>query len=172
MAEICKRSRAFLGTFLLENNITESQEDPMKSPELFNDNKVQTIHQNTALIAKYFECLQTGDFQTLGSLFADDVVWHQPGQGSLSKTYHGKEQLFALFGNFMKISEGSFKIDGVQSLMANDDLVTATLQFSAKKSSGSQIQMNGVDVMKVNDGKIQEVHLFSADQKAEDEFWG
>ena len=31
--------------------------------------------------------------------------------------------------------------------------------------------MNGVDVMKIEDGKIKEVFLFSEDQEAEDQFW-
>ena len=31
--------------------------------------------------------------------------------------------------------------------------------------------MNGVDVMRVRDGQIAEVWLFSADQPSEDAFW-
>jgi ketosteroid isomerase-like protein len=108
--------------------------------------------------------------ETLGQLFADDVIWHQPGQGELSKTYHGKQDLFALFGQFMTISQGSFKIDEVQSIMVNGELVTATLHFSASKP-GKSISMDGVDLMKVQNGKITEVWLFSGDQEAEDAFW-
>ncbi len=53
---------------------------------------------NIQLVTKYFDSLSKGDLKTLGSLFAEDVVWHQPGNGSLSKTYHGKQELFPLFG--------------------------------------------------------------------------
>lgn len=126
---------------------------------------------NINTVQKYFDCLQKGDLETLGSLFADDIIWHQPGQGQLSKTYHGKQELFGLFGHFMQISEGSFKIDSVQKLMVNENLVSATLHFSAKKSNGQSISMDGVDLMKVENGKIIEVWLFSADQEAEDAFW-
>ena len=31
--------------------------------------------------------------------------------------------------------------------------------------------MNGVDLMRVQDGQIKEVFLFSNDQKSEDAFW-
>lgn len=127
---------------------------------------------NIQTVTTYFESLAKGDLETLGSLFADDVIWHQPGKGALSKSYFGKQELFPLFGKFMEISEGTFKIDKVESIMANGDLVTATLQFSAKKSNGQSISMAGVDVMKINNGQIKEVYLFSDDQKAEDEFWG
>lgn len=127
---------------------------------------------NVQIVQKYFDSLAKGDLATLGSLFADDVIWHQPGNGSLSKTYFGKQELFPLFGKFMEISEGTFKIDAVKSIMANGDFVSAILQFSAKKSNGRGISMGGMDLMKIEQGQIKEVHLFSGDQKAEDEFWG
>lgn len=126
---------------------------------------------NITLVQKYFDSLAAGDLETLGSLFADDVVWHQPGEGLLSKTYHGKAELFPLFGKFMEISQGTFRIDHVDSIMANGDLVAATLHFSARKSTGESISMDGVDLMRIEGGKIKEVSLFSADQLAEDTFW-
>lgn len=129
-------------------------------------------NNNIQLVQKYFDSLAKGDLATLGSLFADDIIWHQPGQGSLSKTYFGKQELFPLFGQFMEISQGSFKIDSVESIMANNDLVIATLHFSAKKSTGQSISMAGVDMMRIENGLIKEVYLFSSDQKAEDNFWG
>jgi uncharacterized protein len=113
---------------------------------------------NVAVVQTYFQSLAT-------------VIWHQPGNGALSGTYKGKDAVFGLFGRFMEISAGSFKIDSVQSIMANSDLVCATLHFSAAKKSGAKISMDGVDVMKIKDGKIQEVFLFSSDQAAEDGFW-
>jgi len=55
--------------------------------------------------------------------------------------------------------------------MANANLVSATLNFFAQKKSGAKIAMDGVDLMRVENGKIQEVYLFSQDQAAEDSFW-
>lgn len=130
------------------------------------------MESNKQIVQTYFEALAKGDLVTLGNLFAEDIIWHQPGKGSLSKTYHGKAELFPLFGKFMEISGGSFKIDFVKNIMANQEFVIATLSFSAEKANGQRIQMDGVDMMKIEDGKIKEVYLFSADQAAEDEFWG
>ena len=127
-------------------------------------------NESIEVVQGYFDSLARGDLQKLGSLLADNIVWHQPGKGALSKTYQGKAEVFTLFGKFMEISEGSFRINRVDSIMANGNLVTATLHFSAKNKYG-EIAMNGVDLMKIEDGKIKEVFLFSADQEAEDRFW-
>ena len=126
---------------------------------------------NINTVQKYFDSLAKGDLETLGSLFAEDVIWHQPGQGKLSKTYKGKNEVFGLFGQFMEISQGSFRIDSVGHIMANENFVSTTLHFSAKKANGQSISMDGVDLMKIENGKIKEVFLFSADQPAEDAFW-
>lgn len=122
-------------------------------------------------VKQYFEALRTGNLALLGSLFADDVIWHQPGSGKLSGTHRGKKAVFDLFGQFVEISGGSFKIDQVSSIMGNGSQVAAVLHFSARKKSGESISMDGVDLMRIENGKIAEVYLFSGDQAAEDRFW-
>jgi len=126
------------------------------------------------VVQEYFQNLKEGKIPELLNLLADDIVWHQPGQSRLSGTYVGKEQVSQLFGQFHEISGGTFKIDQVFEIMANGDLVTATLEFSAHKCRyiDYMISMRGVDLMRVVDGKIKEVFLFSADQDKEDDFWG
>ena len=129
-----------------------------------NDNRLQ-------IVTNYFESLIKGDIQKVGTFLADDVIWHQPGNNILSKTYHSKKEVLELFGKFMTISQGSFKIDSVKSIMENGNLVCIILHFSARKNNGEYISMDGVDIMKVEDGLIREVWLFSSDQKAGDSFW-
>jgi ketosteroid isomerase-like protein len=65
----------------------------------------------TDVVRAYFDALQQGQFDLLGALFADDVRWHQPGQGTLSGVYTGKAAVFELFGKFMQLSGGTFAID-------------------------------------------------------------
>ena len=127
--------------------------------------------QNIDLVRAYFEALMRGDLEAAGNTFADDLVWHQPGSNSLSGTHRGKLAVFGLLGGFMERSAGSFRIDRVDQLFANGDLVTATIAFSAS-AGGKSMSMAGVDLLRVENGRIVEVWLFSADQPAEDAFWG
>jgi hypothetical protein len=59
------------------------------------------------------------------------------------------------------------------SALLNDDsgLVAATIHFTATRDD-LKLGQDGIDLLKVADGKIAEVWLFSSDQPAEDEFWG
>ena len=126
---------------------------------------------NIELVRGYFDALARGDLQKLAQLFSDDMIWHQPGSGSLSGTHQGKDALFALFGRFMERSGGTFRVDEIGPIMANGGLVATILHFRAEKM-GTTMAMSGVDLMRVEAGKIREVWLFSADQAAEDAFWG
>jgi ketosteroid isomerase-like protein len=126
--------------------------------------------QNIKVMRGYVDSLGKGDLEAVGRLLAEDVKWHQPGRSHLSGLHNGKTELFAHLGKFMELSGNTFRVTEVGSVMANDDMVTATLHFMAERP-GRTLSMDGVDVMRIADGKIKEVWLFSGDQAAEDAFW-
>jgi uncharacterized protein len=126
--------------------------------------------QNIKILQTYVDSLSKGNMETVGALLADDVIWHQPGSSHLSGLHSGKQKLFAHLGKFMELSGNTFRVTKVESIMANADLVAATLHFEAERM-GRKLSMDGVDVMRILDGTIKEVWLFSSDQAAEDAFW-
>jgi ketosteroid isomerase-like protein len=131
-----------------------------------------TTEKNTEIVRRYFDAVGRGDLPAVGEAFADDIEWHQPGQGSLSGLHRGKQAVFALLGHFMARSGGTFRIDEVGALMAQGDLVAVSIHFRAERPGRSALSMSGVDLLRVADGRIREVWLFSEDQTAEDAFWG
>lgn len=126
--------------------------------------------ENIAVGKSYVDALKNGEMEKVGQLLADDVIWHQPGQGHLSGLYRGKQNLFPHLGKFTELSGNTFRVDKVGTVMANGDLVSATLHFVAERP-GRKLSMDGVDLMRIEGGKIKEVWLFSDDQAAEDAFW-
>ena len=48
-------------------------------------------HPNVTLVKGGFAAFGQGDMVTLDALFADDLVWHTPGNNPLSGIYEGKE---------------------------------------------------------------------------------
>ncbi len=126
--------------------------------------------ENIGIVQSYVDSLGKGDMEKVGQLLADDVIWHQPGNSHLSGLHSGKDKLFAHLGKFMELSDNTFRVSKVNSIMANGNMVAATLHFLAERL-GRKMSMDGVDVMRIDGGKINEVWLFSGDQAEEDAFW-
>ena len=79
--------------------------------------------------------------------------------------------LGAIVGKMMEVSKGTFAITRADSYMANGDWVAITIEFGGE-ANGIKLKQPGVDLIRVDGGKIVEVHLFSSDPEQEDAFWG
>ena len=119
----------------------------------------------------YFEALGRGDVPAALALFSPDVVWHQPGANRFSGDQVGLDQVGAMLGGMMQVSEGSFTLAVAGPAMVNRNLVAVPVRFAGARD-GASMDMAGVDLLTVVDGAIVEVSLFSEDGDAEDAFWG
>ncbi len=126
---------------------------------------------NIDIARAYFEAVQAGNFAVVGELLDADIVWHQPGANQFSGDHKGQGAVFAMLGKMMETSQGTFAIDTLHSIMDNGDLVAASIHFGGRRDDTS-MAMDGVDLLRIQDGKIVEMWLFSGDQAAEDAFWG
>lgn len=127
---------------------------------------------NNIDIAKtYIKAVQTNDQATLGSLIAPDVVWHQPGNNQFSGTHQGMASVGPMLGKMMEVSKGTFAITRADHYMASGDWVAITIEFGGERD-GIILTQAGVDLLRIDGGKVVEVRLFSSDQTLEDAFWG
>lgn len=127
---------------------------------------------NNIDIAKtYIKAVQTGDQATLGSIISPDVVWYQPGNNQFSGTHRGMAAVGPMLGKMTAASKGTFTISRADHYMANGDWVAIALEF-AGEANGIKLKQPGVDLIRIEGGKIVEVRLFSGDQNQEDVFWG
>lgn len=118
----------------------------------------------------YNVALIKGDFAAVFETMADDIQWHQPGNNPLSGVVSGKEALGAHLAKFAEKSNGTFKVL-VNWVSHNDCYVAANVTFVAQRSNEDKLDMNGIDLFRIEDGYIKEVWLFSAEQAIEDNFW-
>ena len=119
----------------------------------------------------YIQAVQTGDQAALGALISPDVVWHQPGNNRFSGTHRGMSAEGPMLGQMMDASAGTFAITRVDHCMANGDWVAITLEF-AGRANGVTLRQPGVDLLRIEAGRVAEVRLFSSDPAQEDAFWG
>ena len=121
-------------------------------------------------VRQFYTALAQGDFETVGALLSDELVWHQPGKGALSGVYNGKQNVFAHLGRMAQLSNGTFAIDQVDYVTNNGDLVVASVGFAVSANRLS-MEMKGVDLFRFENELIKEVWLFSERIDEEDRFW-
>ena len=124
-----------------------------------------------AVARRYFDALSVKDFATVASMFADDIVWHQPGANRFSGTHRGSAAVGEMIGGMMAVSEGTFELSTTAAPMVNGTLVAVLVHFAGKRD-GAAMAQDGIDLMTVVGDKITEVWLFSSDAQSEDAFWG
>lgn len=123
-------------------------------------------------IAKnYIRAAQTGDQALLARTVSPTVVWHQPGANRFSGTHQGLAAVGAMIGKMMEVSQGTFAITEAQHYMENGDWVAVSIRFGGERE-GARLDQAGVDLLRIADGQVAEVFLFSSDPEQEDHFWG
>jgi uncharacterized protein len=126
---------------------------------------------NIDIAKSYIKAIQTGDQATLGSLISPQIVWHQQGDNQFSGVKNDIAEFGAMFGAMMAASGGTFAITHAHRFLANGDLVAIEIEFAAQRD-GIKLNQPGIDLLRIADGKIVEVWLFSSDPEQEDVFWG
>ena len=126
---------------------------------------------NTLAVARhYVDAMNAKDFGAMTGLFAEDVVWHQPGRNRHSGVHSGGAAVGRLIGAQMAFTNGTLEVSVTGATMVNGDLFVLPVHFTAERN-GAELSMDGVDVLKVDGDKIVEVWLFSAIEPDEDAFW-
>ncbi|KFC62450.1 Ketosteroid isomerase-related protein [Devosia sp. LC5] len=126
---------------------------------------------NIDIAKSYIKAVQTGDQATLGELLSPLVIWHQPGNNQFSGTKNGIAEFGAMMGGMMDVAGGTFAITHAHRYTANGNLVAIEIEFAGQRE-GITLDQPGIDLLRIADGKIVEVWLFSADPEQEDAFWG
>lgn len=124
----------------------------------------------------YFAAVSHGDMETVAALLDPSVVWHQPGNNRFSGTHEGVAAIAQLVDGMMEVSEGTFTLTVTGPTMRNGDDVAVPVRFQGQRQGTPQgtltMDMTGIDLLTVTNGKITAVRLFSEDQLGEDQFWG
>jgi ketosteroid isomerase-like protein len=124
---------------------------------------------NGALIASAYDAFSRGDLQGAIATFAEDILWHVPGRGPLSRDYRGHAEVLGFFGHFMELSTGTFRLR-VDDVLVKGDRVVVLCTESARRGDRTWSSPQ-VHVWTVRDGKATVFEEYPGDQQAEDEFW-
>ena len=118
-------------------------------------------HPNVDRIRDGYAAFAKGDFATLNDLFAEDIMWHEPGRNQLAGDFRGREAVYQLFGKLMELTEGSFHLD-VQAIFADDEHGVSLVDVTASRG-GQTIRSYDAHIFHLRDGKIVEFWNGSSD---------
>jgi len=51
------------------------------------------VHPNERLLRREYEARAGRDDETVSEMLAEDVVWHVPGRGAISRVYRGRAEV-------------------------------------------------------------------------------
>jgi uncharacterized protein len=128
-----------------------------------------TPQANVVLIKAGYDALARGDVQGAFAGFDPDIFWHIPGRGPLSRDYRGHAEVLGFFGQFMELSNGTFRIR-IDDILAKGDRVVVLCTESGQRGDHSWSSPQ-VHVWTVTEGRATVFWQFQGDQQTEDEFW-
>jgi ketosteroid isomerase-like protein len=128
-----------------------------------------TAEANRILVRNAYDAFSRGDIPGAMAALAEDVLWHVPGRGPLSRDYRGHGEVLGFFEHFMERSGGTFQLQ-VDDVLARGNRVVALCTESARRG-GRTWSSPQVHVWTVKNGKAEVFWQYQGDQQAEDEFW-
>jgi ketosteroid isomerase-like protein len=131
--------------------------------------EITAAQANAALIKSAYDAFSRGDTQSVFAVFAENILWHVPGRGPLSRDYRGHAEVGGFFEHFMGLSEGTFRIQ-INEILANRDRVVVLCTETASRA-GRSWSSPQVHVWTVKDGRATAFWEYEGDQQGEDEFW-
>ena len=124
---------------------------------------------NADLVRRTYEAFMRGDLEAVLASFAEDILWHVPGRGPLSRDYRGHGEVLGFFRRFMDLSGGTFRIR-IDDVLANGERVVVLCTESAQRA-GRSWSSPQVHDWTVKNGRATVFRQYQGDQQTEDEFW-
>ena len=131
--------------------------------------QTSTAEANGALIRNAYDAFSRGDIPGAMAAFAEDILWHVPGRGPLSRDYRGHAEVLGFFGRFMELSGGTFRLQ-VDDVLAQGERIVVLCTTSARRG-GRSWSSPQVHVWTVKGGKATAFREYAGAEQAEDEFW-
>jgi ketosteroid isomerase-like protein len=122
-------------------------------------------------VQRMYAAFAAGDTDQYRTAFADDIVWHVPGDNPVSGAYRGHQEYFRTMVERMNpLDEWAIT---VKEILTNQNDSAALVAFHLSGSrKGKQVDMGGYHMIRLNEeGRIAEGWGFVEDQDVLDDFF-
>jgi ketosteroid isomerase-like protein len=118
-------------------------------------------HPNEDLLKRAYAAFAAADLDTVFSVFADDIRWHNGGSNQLTGELRGHEDMMGFFGKLFEITGGTFRLD-VHDVLANDEHGVVLVTAHSERDS-EPLSVREVHICHLADGKVTEFWAFPED---------
>ena len=116
-------------------------------------------------IRELYDARARRHWDAVGSLLADDVGWHEPGEEDHSGDFRGREDVVALLEKLVTVTGGTFQLEPVAFLNLEEHsavLVRWWAERQGRRSEGHEIA-----VYRLRDGMIAQVWFYNEPSESE-----
>jgi uncharacterized protein len=128
-----------------------------------------TVAANRALVQRIMDAFANKEGFALRDCFADDAVWHVPGEGVMSGTYRGRTEIFRFLARLPKLTGGTYRSTVIDSLASEQR--GAGLYRAQGEREGRSIDIDQLLLFTIRDGVVTEVLALPSDPAAFEAFW-
>jgi ketosteroid isomerase-like protein len=105
----------------------------------------------------------------LRDCFAEDAIWHVPGDGVMAGTYRGRAEIFRFLARLPKLTGGTYR-SRVLDVLASEER-GAGLYRATGEREGRRIDIDQLLLFTIQDGLVVEVLALPSDPGAFERFW-
>ena len=118
-------------------------------------------HPNARAYLRTAEAFREGDFDTVATLIAEDVVWHVPGDHPLAGDWEGRDRVIQLLVSLGPLGFTLREHD----VFGADDHVCA-LSYMGARRDGLEVETRVVSIFHFRDGRQTERWFYPDDVTA------
>jgi uncharacterized protein len=120
-------------------------------------------------VRRVFDAFAGGDPRALFEVIAEDAVWRVPGNVQVARTYRGRAEIFELFRETRRLTDGTYRSE-LRWALADDDHAVAVYRASGTRL-GRTIDIDQVLVIRLDEGRWIDVLALPTDPVAFEAFW-
>jgi uncharacterized protein len=128
-----------------------------------------TLAANRALVRRIMDAFANKEGFALRDCFAEEAIWHVPGEGVMSGTYRGRAEIFRFLARLPKLTDGSYRSTVIDALASEER--GAGLYRAMGEREGRTIDIDQVLLFTIRDGVVTEVLALPSDPAAFEAFW-
>jgi ketosteroid isomerase-like protein len=116
-----------------------------------------------------FDAFRGGDARALFEVIAEDAVWRVPGDVAVAREYRGREEIFGLFRETRRLTDGTY-VSELRWALADGDRAVAVYRATGRRL-GRELDIDQVLLIGLRDGRWQEILALPTDPAAFATFW-